>query len=609
METKESRCRNCEAVLDMDKAVNGVIECLYCHSFYTIPKENASSPSKELLKIAENELDNCAFDRAYVAFKKASVEDITEPECYFGMALSNFKVQFLKDAAKQRLQPICHDITEKKFSEDKNYLKALELATAEQRKIYAQKAEEIDEIGMEFLRLKNAGIKYDCFLCVKVSDEQGGNTKDSYEALKLYNHLKKRGYKPFYSEEEIRGRTGTQYEAMILYALYTSECMLIVCSKEEYLLTPWVKNEYSRFMELIHDERKDVDAITIVFDGKAIDRLPGKRALIQGVNLNNPDAYTAITDYVESHTPEAKKRKNEEQIRKQQETEEIKRQTEEIRRQMEEQDKARKLLEDKLKTVSVTQAASTYLSMSLAKANKALSERKFKTAKEHFDLVLTMDNHNADAWWGLFKSKNKLVSDKFESPDRISLSSAEIIKNIMEKDGELKIARDYFNTNEFKNAYKNAIGDLRTVIENFKSDYELAKDSFVEEVRSMKVESEKYIDNLKKCISDNSTAEREDKPKFTLFNAFQIVIGLSIGLTMIYFGLSLLMSITTSYTLFSLILGIRICIIITECAAVLILLISTVTYVAYNRNKIKFKKTIKKLSFKQKQLEKILIGW
>ena len=41
--------------------------------------------------------------------------------------------------------------------------------------------------------------------------------------------------------------------------------MLIVCSKEEYLLTPWVKNEYSRFMELIHDERKDVDAITIVF--------------------------------------------------------------------------------------------------------------------------------------------------------------------------------------------------------------------------------------------------------------------------------------------------------------------------------------------------------
>ena len=125
----------------------------------------------------------------------------------------------------------------------------------------------------------------------------------------------------------------------------------------------------------------------------------------------------------------------------------------------------------------------------------------------------------------------------------------------------------------------------------------------------MKVESEKYIDNLKKCISDNSTAEREDKPKFTLFNAFQIVIGLSIGLTMIYFGLSLLMSITTSYTLFSLILGICICIIITECAAVLILLISTVTYVAYNRNKIKFKKTIKKLSFKQKQLEKILIGW
>lgn len=305
---KELSCKTCGSLLDLTTAADGVVKCKYCGNSYAVPKEDGKSEAFEMLQIASHELETCSFDRAYTAYAKAAEISPDEPEAYFGMALARFKVQYLNDAAKKHLQPICHEITDKKFTDDKNYLRALELATKSQYGVYMQRGAEIDAISAEFGRIANSGLKYDCFICVKVSDN-GGNTKDSYEALKLYNHLKKRGYSPFYSEEEIRGRAGVNYEALILYALYTAECMIVVCSNDEYLQTPWVKNEYTRFIELINDEKKDADAITIAFKGKPIERLPGKRALIQGVNLASADAYVNLEDYVESHTPQAKMRR------------------------------------------------------------------------------------------------------------------------------------------------------------------------------------------------------------------------------------------------------------------------------------------------------------
>ena len=70
------------------------------------------------------------------------------------MALATFKVQYLKDAAKKHLQPICHDINVGKVRDDKNYKKALSLATAEQKRVYGERADEIDSVSKEVNRLK-----------------------------------------------------------------------------------------------------------------------------------------------------------------------------------------------------------------------------------------------------------------------------------------------------------------------------------------------------------------------------------------------------------------------------------------------------------------------
>ncbi len=336
-------CSSCNAPLTelVKQSKNGVVICNYCGAPRTIPKKETSPAALSFLRMGEHDLDTCKFEDALSAYQKAAELDKEEPEAYFGMALATYKVQYLKDEVRGCLQPICHEISENVFTDDGNYRKALQLATSEQKRIYRERAMEIDTIRDEFYSLQKSGLDYDCFLCVKVTSEDGSNTQDSHEALRLYHYLKEKGYTPFYSEAIMGERMGSDYEAHILYALYTSECMLIVCSDEEYLKTKWVKNEYTRFSAMIANEEKERDAVTFVYRGKPIEKLPGRNGKLQGIDLAKPTAYAAIADYVERHTPKARARREAEKARRNAEAEARAREFEEMKRRLEESEQRR----------------------------------------------------------------------------------------------------------------------------------------------------------------------------------------------------------------------------------------------------------------------------
>ena len=310
-EIKRFTCKTCGADLGelLAKAASGVVKCPYCDSVWTVSKKQTSVEAIQFIAIGEHELDVCKFDEAFSAFKKAAEISPEEPEAFWGMALAEFKVQYLKDIVNNRMQPICHEISEKSFNRNKNYLAALSLATAEQKAVYKAKAEEIDEINDEFYRLKDSGLDYDSFICVKVTDENGSRTKDYERAFDIYYYLKEKGYTPFFSEIVLKGQTGADYEAHILYALATSETMLVVCENEDYLKTDWVKNEYTRFLAMIADEQKDNNTIAFVFNSKPIEKLPGAHGKLQGIDYSKPTAMASIQRFVEDHTPEARKKR------------------------------------------------------------------------------------------------------------------------------------------------------------------------------------------------------------------------------------------------------------------------------------------------------------
>lgn len=445
------KCKNCGAPLNASLALNGVLECEYCGSAFTLPKEETAGGAIEQLKIAANELDLCRFEDAFASYRKAAELDENEPEAYFGMALSEFRVQYLKDNLKHRLQPVCHAMTDKKFSENKNYLRALSLATKEQAEEYGRRAAEIDYIASEFFRLKEQGTGYDCFICVKVTDDETGmRTADYKYADDIYFSLRGKGYKPFFSERELKNVTGADYEARILYALCSSECMLVVCGKEEYLNTPWVKNEYSRFLALIRDEEKESDSITLAFFGKPIERLQGKNGRIQGIDLGAMDATERVTAFVEAHTPEAKKRREAE--------EEAKRAAEaELSRKLEEQQRAQREIEEQLKNLrknaavsSAPVSAGANITSLLVRAKQELDFGDYGAAAKYYGQATDVDPENGEAWFGAFLCEQKVKSEK------------ELLKDItLEKIASIRENKNY------SFAVKNAAGVLKTNLEKF----------------------------------------------------------------------------------------------------------------------------------------------
>lgn len=320
------KCKNCGEPLKAESAVDGVIKCAICDAVLIMPKDETSPIALSFLRQGEHDLDTGKFDEAFTAYSKASEYNPNEPEAYFGMALAEHGIRYLKDVVNDRLQPICHFVCGKRFSDNANYRKALSLATFSQAREYERKCAEIDYINQEFEKIKASGVDYDCFICVKVTDADGGRTPDYKHADDIYFELKGKGYKPFFSERELLGVTGADYEARILYALYSSECMLVVCNDESYLQTKWVKNEYSRFLQLVNDEEKESDAVAIIYGGKPIERLPGKKGKLQGIAINSLSAMERIVSFVDSHTPEAKKRREEQAKRKQDENDELRRQ-------------------------------------------------------------------------------------------------------------------------------------------------------------------------------------------------------------------------------------------------------------------------------------------
>ena len=376
MQTEQFTCKTCGANLDISAAVNGVIECPYCRNVWTLAKKETSPAALSYLRIGEHDLDTCKFDDAFLSYKKAAEAEPDEPEAYFGMALATFKVQYLKDEIDNCLRPVCHEITDKRFSENRDYIRARAMATPAQRAEYEKRAREIDYIQSEFYKLKLSGVDYDCFICVKVTDDKTGlKTSDYKSADDIYFALKGKGYKPFFSERELSNVTGADYEARILYALYSSECMLVVCRNEEYLQTPWVKNEYSRFLKLVNDDEKETDSIAIAFADRPIEKLPGRNGKLQGIDLRKLDALYEVENFVETHTPEARAKRVAEAEAKKNAAEEQKKALNEQRRALEEQQ--RQIAEQLEKLKNVSSAPSAELS------DDELFERMERAREEH----------------------------------------------------------------------------------------------------------------------------------------------------------------------------------------------------------------------------------
>ena len=311
-------CGGCGAPLEPKLIKNGLCKCNHCASNNIMPKDDQSEEVIRFLHDGDLALKKSDFIGAYEAYQSAAEIDPSEAMAYFGMALADQKVKYIRDlriggsGEEYYYQPICFKVMGKRFDANKNYLLAIKHAISkEQAKEFKSKAKAIDEIRQKFCDFEKTVPKYDTFICVKVTEigDKNKKTGDSEWADKLYEKIKSIGLNPFYSERDVGSRVGVDYEALILYALFTAKSMIIVCSDEDYLRTPWVQNEYSRYYAMLADKEKAKNSIMIAFRGEVIERIPGIPGKIQGVNLTSFDASQKVNEFAKKFAePEEEKR-------------------------------------------------------------------------------------------------------------------------------------------------------------------------------------------------------------------------------------------------------------------------------------------------------------
>ena len=113
----------------------------------------------------------------------------------------------------------------------------------------------------------------------------------------MYSNLTDKGYKVFFSRITLESKLGSMYEPYIFAALNSAKIMLVFGTKKEYFEAVWVKNEWSRFIDMMKTRPDhylipcylDMDAYEmpeqfLAFQGQDMSKLGFMQDLLRGVD-------------------------------------------------------------------------------------------------------------------------------------------------------------------------------------------------------------------------------------------------------------------------------------------------------------------------------------
>ena len=260
------KCKMCGGDLNIEDGVT-VAACDYCGTKQTLP-----SAKDDNLQTLFNRANTLRFkgesDKAEKLYEKILSVDEAQAEAYWGLILCKYGIEYVEDPVTFNRVPTCHRASFDSIVADEDYKSALKYADGVQHSVYEAEAVEIDRIQKEILLLSQKEEPYDVFICYKETDENGKRTQDSVIANDIYHQLTQEGFKVFYAAITLEDKLGSAYEPCIFAALNSAKVMLAIGTKPSFFNAVWVKNEWSRYLKLMKNDRsrilipcyKDMDA-------------------------------------------------------------------------------------------------------------------------------------------------------------------------------------------------------------------------------------------------------------------------------------------------------------------------------------------------------------
>lgn len=250
------KCKMCGGTLEF-KSGDTVATCDSCGTLQTLPKMD-DEHRMNLYDRANHYRRANEFDKAMGIYEQILNEDRTDAESYWSLVLCRYGIEYVEDPNSHKRVPTVNRAQYTSIYDDEDYKSALQYATAEQKKVYEEEAEKINEIQKGILAISQKEEPFDVFICYKETDSNGRRTQDSVLANDLYHQLTQEGFKVFFSRITLEDKLGTAYEPYIFAALNSAKVMVVLGTKEEYFNAVWVKNEWSRFLALIRDGKKKI---------------------------------------------------------------------------------------------------------------------------------------------------------------------------------------------------------------------------------------------------------------------------------------------------------------------------------------------------------------
>ena len=280
------KCKMCGGDLKVIDEANHLAQCESCGTKQTLPNEDDERKANQFNRANHYRRSN-EFDRAAEAYAKILDNDPGEAEAYWGTVLCRYGIEYVEDKKTMRRIPTCHRTLTRSILQDPDYQQALACAKPLAKLQYEEEAKEIDRLQKEILALASREDPFDIFISYKETDERSGQrTPDSVLGQDIYNALTKEGYKVFFSRITLESRLGQEYEPIIYAALRSSKVMIAIGTKPEYFESPWVRNEWNRYLGMIEEEPGEKTLIPVYRDMDPYD-MPEEFAHLQGLNAAN----------------------------------------------------------------------------------------------------------------------------------------------------------------------------------------------------------------------------------------------------------------------------------------------------------------------------------
>lgn len=247
------KCKMCGGDLTITKDTK-IVECEFCGTKQTIPG-NDNEKKTNLFNRANRLRIASEFDRAAGIYESIIAEFPNEAEAYWGLCLCKFGIEYVDDPKTAEKIPTCHRTSFESIFSDSNFNLAISHSDPIAQEVYQNEAKAIDALQKNILTIVSKETPFDIFICYKETDDIGNRTLDSVLAQDIYDHLTEKGFKVFFSRITLEDKLGQEYEPYIFAALNSAKVMLAIGTTSEYYNAVWVKNEWSRYLSLMHSDR------------------------------------------------------------------------------------------------------------------------------------------------------------------------------------------------------------------------------------------------------------------------------------------------------------------------------------------------------------------